>query len=413
MMEQDAAIAGRTRDGEARRRAFEQQPGNVRGVDPLPARQPRERRPSVGDRPVDAARRRIAREDGASGREEPLEQGRGRGVQVLGHRREHDGPVPAAPDAQPGPVHGSVPRHDVLGPEVVFDLGRFHRVHEVLERLANPREFRRATLAGVVHPGGRRRLDEQDVVDLLSCRHRDRQPREVRGRLVVGVPPGLVVRERLRMIALACAAQRHVGQVLVQRVDPEHVEPVADALHVLEAEIPPAGAVGFRQRAGPAELVGDARHFLDRAHVAELGVHVLLVLIHQRVDARPLLPGRHRHVVRDGHRVGPLVLPVVARELDPVLLAVGIVRTRPALDELLEEELVVIVPHLLPVAERLAQSREVRHEAVAPARLEALREAVGPREPARGSQMWLVGEDAGDALAELAADLALVGVHRD
>ena len=115
------------------------------------------------------AGRRIAREHGAAGPEESLEQVRGRGVQVLGHRREHDGPVLAAPDAQRGPVHGPVPGDDVLGPEVVFDLGRFDRDHEGLERLADPLELRGAPLAAVVHPGGRRRLEEQHVVHLLSC----------------------------------------------------------------------------------------------------------------------------------------------------------------------------------------------------------------------------------------------------
>ena len=110
------------------------------------------------------------------------------------------------------------------------------------------------------------------MVDLLALRQDQREPREVVGHHVVAVPPRLVVGERLRMVALARAADRDVREVLVERVDAQHVEPVADPLHVLEPQVPAAGPVGLAQRPLAAQLIGHAGQFLDRPHVAELGV---------------------------------------------------------------------------------------------------------------------------------------------
>ena len=152
------------------------------------------------------------------------------------------------------------------------------------------------------------------------------------------------------MVAFARAADGDVRQVFVQRVDAQHVEPVADPLHVLEPQIPAAGAVGFAERPAAAQLVGHTGQFLDRAAVAELAVDVFAVLVHQVVDRGPLMPGVHGHVVAAVPCPGPAVFPVVAGELQVVLLAVLVARLGPALDELLQQQLIVVVPHAAPVA---------------------------------------------------------------
>ena len=110
------------------------------------------------------------------------------------------------------------------------------------------------------------------------CGQGQREPREVLGHHVVRVPPRLVIGERLRMVAFSGTADGDVGEVLVERVDAQHVEPVADPLHVLEPQVPAAGAVGFAERPLAAQLVGHAGQFQDGPDVAELGVHVLAVV---------------------------------------------------------------------------------------------------------------------------------------
>ena len=110
--------------------------------------------------------------------------------------------------------------------------------------------------------------------------------------------------------------------MLVQRVDAQHFEPVADAFHVLETQVPPAAAVGLAQGPPLAELVGDAGEFPDHPGVAELGVGMLGILIPQAIDGWPLVPGIHGHVVGHGDAVGPLVVPIVARPFEVIGLAV-------------------------------------------------------------------------------------------
>ena len=175
------------------------------------------------------------------------------------------------------------------------------------------------------------------------------------------------------MVALARAAQGDVGQVLVEGVDAQHFEPVADALHVLEAQVPAAGAVELDERAFHAELVGDAGQLFAHADVAELRVRVLGILVHQAINRGPLMPGIHRHVVRHAGAVGPVVVPVMAGPFQVVRLAVIVVGLGPALDELLVQDLEVVVPDLPPVADGLGQAGQVVEEVVAPALLEFLR----------------------------------------
>ena len=154
------------------------------------------------------------------------------------------------------------------------------------------------------------------------------------------------------MVAFAGAANRHVAQVLVDRVDAEYFEPVADAFHVLEAQVPAAGAVSLAERAFHAELVGDAREFPDHPRVAELRVGVLGVLVHEAIDRRSLVPRIHCHIVRHADAVGPFVVPVMAGPFQMVRLAEIVIRPGPVFNELLVENLKIIVADFAPIAYR-------------------------------------------------------------
>ena len=230
-------------------------------------------------------------------------------------------------------------------------------------------------------------------------------------------PPGLVVIEGLRIVVLPRAGHGGEGEVLVHEVDAERVLPVAEALHVLKAQLPARAAVGFAQRAAAAHLVGHARKFLHRAHVAELRVDVFAELVEEHVDGRHVVPGVHGHVVGAVAVVGPVVLPVVAGPGDALLLRVAVPGLGPALDEEIEQQRVVVVADLAPVAGVFEQGDELGLEVVAEALLE-LREEVGG--PAHGvaagrGDLGLVGEDAGDGFAdaEIRAERALVAGHGD
>src|SRR3974377_2068843 len=133
--------------------------------------------------------------------------------------------------------------------------------------------------------------------------------------------------------------------MLVKRIDTEHEKPIADSLHILEAQIPSPRAIGFTQGSRSAELIGYAGEFLHRADIAELGVSGFAVLVHQDVDAGPLLPGVHGHVVWNTHTVWPLVLPIVAGEFDSVFCAVLEIGFAPAFDKQLRNKLEIIVAH--------------------------------------------------------------------
>jgi len=57
------------------------------------------------------------------------------------------------------------------------------------------------------------------------------------------------------MVALPGAPEADERKDVVERVDAEDVEPIADALDVLETQVPTGGAVRFAQGSAKAELV--------------------------------------------------------------------------------------------------------------------------------------------------------------
>ena len=135
------------------------------------------------------------------------------------------------------------------------------------------------------------------------------------------------------MVAFSCAANRNIREVFVEGIDTKDIEPVADSLHVLEAEVPAARAISFTESSSATELIGYAGEFLDCADVAELGIRALAILIHKGIDCRPVMPGVHCHIVTAMACAGPAVLPVVAGEFEIVLVAIFVTWFCPAVYE--------------------------------------------------------------------------------
>ena len=266
---------------------------------------------------------------------------------------------------------------------------------------------------GVVHPGGGGGFEDQDAVVLFPLGEREREPREVTGDDMIGIPPRFVIRERLGMIAFAGAAERDIGEVFVKGVDAQDGEPVPNPFHVLEPQVPAAGTVDFAEGAFPAQLIGEAGDFADGADVAELGVGIFLIAVHEGIDAGPLLPGGERHVVGDDEAFGPFVLPIMAGELEAILFAALVVRFGPAVDEQLEEHLEIIVTDAPPVAHFLGEAGQVIEQTVTPTAHEDLGQIVGPGQAAGGLDVGFVREYPGYATAEMLADFTPISFESD
>ncbi|OPZ95437.1 MAG: hypothetical protein BWY71_02240 [Planctomycetes bacterium ADurb.Bin412] len=168
-----------------------------------------------------------------------------------------------------------------------------------------------------------------------------------------------MVGEGLGMVPFAGAAKGDIGKVLVDGVDAQGKKPVGDAFHVLEAQVPAAGAIGLAKGTGVSHLAGGAGQFDDRAGVSELGMGAFVVLVHQDIDSRPLMPGVHGHIIGDKPAVGPFVFPVMAGEFQIIVPAILIEGLGPAVDEQFRQQLVIIVPQPLPVADRLGEAGQV------------------------------------------------------
>src|SRR5208282_6732252 len=81
------------------------------------------------------------------------------------------------------------------------------------------------------------------------------------------------------------------------------------------------------------------------------------------------------------------------------------------LDELLVEDLVIVVPNLLPIPHAIVQARQMLQEAVSPALLELRRQDLAPGEVFGGVNVRLVREYARHKAPELPAYLAAIGLH--
>ena len=110
---------------------------------------------------------------------------------------------------------------------------------------------------------------------------------------------------------------------------------------------------------------------------------------------------------------GQPVLPVVAGEFQPVLLAVLVVGLGPPVDKQVVDHLEIVVAEFARLRRIVVEERKRRVEIVAPAGLELLRQVRGPVHVAGALEVRLVGEHARNHLAKLVAEALLVRVHRD
>ena len=118
-------------------------------------------------------------------------------LQVFGPGRDDDQVVGPLPEHERALLDPAFFPERVLAPEVVFDLGGFEKVDEILEHPAEVCDLLRLPARGVVHPGRRRRLEDEDPVVLLARATWPRTSgRSSRARMPVVVPPRLVIGER-------------------------------------------------------------------------------------------------------------------------------------------------------------------------------------------------------------------------
>ncbi len=303
--------------------------------------------------------------------------------------------------------------HYVFAADVVLRLSQFQIQHQVKERLANLIELPGLSRIHLIQPGGCSGLDHQYLIHLLAHRHGGGQPCDVLRHHVIRIPPRLVVGERLRVVGLPCAAQRHIRQVFIKQVHTEHTEPVGDAFHILKAQVPAAGTVNLAQVAFASELITEALHFFYKPHVAELSMRIFAVLVHEAVNAGIVLPGAHGHIVGHALAVRPLVIPIVPREADAVRFTPVVIRLGPMFDVLFQDDLIVVVTHLLPVANGPNQTRQMIDQVVTPTLLKRLGQVIGPRQSIGRANVRFVGERPEDSLAELVADVFLIGIEGD
>ena len=204
-----------------------------------------------------------------------------------------------------------------------------------------------------------------------------------------------------------------MGQTFVERVESQHEFPITLSLHLLKADLVTAAGVSLAQRARPRELIRDAGDFLDDPHIPELRVRILLILVHQDVDTRPMLPGLQGHVVRRVDENRPFMFQIVAREFQAVALAVLVIRLGPALDVQIQQHLEVVVPHAPPITDGSHKTRKMFQQRVSPTILKLLREIVRPGQTTCGKNRRLVGEHTRDLLAELRCEPLTIRFERD
>ena len=185
----------------------------------------------------------------------------------------------------------------------------------------------------------------------------------------------------------------HLYQMLIHKVDPEHILPVPEPLHVLKCHIPSCASVSLAQGALTPGLVGHAPQLLYRTDIAELRLGMPFVeLVEKHVHSRHLVPCVHGHVVRAGADGRPVVLPVVACPYLAPFFAPAVHRSGPAVCEKVQQYALVVMAHLPPVALFRKEARQVLLQPVSPFPLERGEEVRCPPHSARGVNLRLVRE---------------------
>ena len=213
------------------------------------------------------------------------------------------------------------------------------------------------------------------------------------------------------MVSFSCAANRNICKMFFEGINAKDIEPVPDSLHVLEAEVPTACAIGFTESSSASKLIGHAGEFFDCADVAELGIRALAILIHKGIDCGPVVPGIHCHIVAAMACSGPAVLPVVTGEFEIVPVTIFVTRFCPAFDEEFEEELVEVVADFFVVTNRADEAGQVVYQVVSPAFFEVTGQTARPVDTSGGGQVRFVSEDAREAFAKMFSQLSAIRIQ--
>ena len=262
-------------------------------------------------------------------------------------------------------------------------------------------------------PGTSNGMYHQDIHHALALGQRPAQSGEVVGHEVVVGPPGLLIVEVRGVVALARTAHGVEGEMGVEQVHSQEVEPVAHPLSPGEGEVLPRAAIGLAQGPPAPQLTSGGVQLLHRgwlSHVAPQLVNPRNVLVfvvgHSRAD--PLHLGAEC-----------ILTHVVPGEGQAMLLAPPVHLLGKGLDETLGECVPEIVACLGRSGSVEEEVRQLAEEIIALLLPEVALQADGPGHeglvrPGQDAVVvgGLIGKDAGYSPAELLTHLlavALVG----
>src|SRR5690606_4058661 len=159
--------------------------------------------------------------------------------------------------------------------------------------------------------------------------------------------------------------------MLIQGVYSQHILPVAQPFHIHKGKLPPASAVGFAQCSFFPQLVGNARQLFYGPDIPELGLRAFFVEpVKEHVNAGPLMPCVHGHVVSPVVGVRPAVLPVMPGPFTTLAFRVSMPGVRPAVNKQLKQNLIIVMPYPLPVPGFFVTTGKMVPQIVTPSLLE-------------------------------------------
>ncbi len=174
-------------------------------------------------------RQGIKGDDGAAGGEKLFQQGDGGAQQGAHARREDDELIGRATHDKRLAFQAGAGGHDLLVAEVKVVVGGQHGAGKIVEALAVLIHGAGGWRALAEHgPTGGHGVQDEHIAHGFTLAEHGPDAREVIFHHGVVFPPGGVVVEGRRVIALAAAAQGIEGEVLAAQVDAEHNLPITD-----------------------------------------------------------------------------------------------------------------------------------------------------------------------------------------
>ena len=234
------------------------------------------------------------------------------------------------------------PYHPVLnrclGQDVFIDIVEVvveaeERVRQVIEIGLDDVPHVGALLRYVIRPDAGEGIQDEDLRNVVPAGEDMAQARRVRRKLIIVLPPSVMIELGRRPIAFALAFDGIVIPVIVEEIHAEDVLPVQNPFHALEGAIPIRPTHRFAQQPGAAEMVGGGacdlkRHvlirFLFRSDLRVEMVHSDEVHVLQMLEDVPFAPGVHtnpffeKKMAREDHAV------VVAPVAQPLVVALRI-----------------------------------------------------------------------------------------